>query len=122
MLAVFCAALFSAVCDGSGLPRHDSPAAAAQHRGLRAGAARVPRFLHHLDYPPHLSFLQDGIETMKKYLIVIETTPTGFSAYSPNLPGCVSTGETREEIKSTMRDPLAFPLAGFPQQLHLLPN
>jgi predicted RNase H-like HicB family nuclease len=27
---------------------------------------------------------------MKKYLIVIEQTETGYSAYSPDLPGCVS--------------------------------
>jgi predicted RNA binding protein YcfA (HicA-like mRNA interferase family) len=33
-----------------------------------------------------------GTETMKKYLIVIEPTQTGFSAYLPDLPGCVSTG------------------------------
>jgi hypothetical protein len=32
-----------------------------------------------------------------KYLIVIEPTSTGFSAYSPDLPGCVSTGATRDE-------------------------
>jgi hypothetical protein len=30
------------------------------------------------------------VEVMKKYLIVIEPKETGFSAYSPDLPGCVS--------------------------------
>lgn len=39
-----------------------------------------------------------------KYLIVIEPTITGFSAYSPDLPGCVSTGATREEVEHNMRE------------------
>jgi predicted RNase H-like HicB family nuclease len=38
---------------------------------------------------------------MKKYLIVIELAETGFSAYSPDLPGCVSTGRTHEEVDIT---------------------
>ncbi len=37
-----------------------------------------------------------------KYLIVIEPTGMGFSAYSPDLPGCVSTGGTREEVERNM--------------------
>jgi predicted RNase H-like HicB family nuclease len=49
---------------------------------------------------------------MKKYLIVIESTQTGFSAYSPDLPGCVSTGQTREEVKQNMKDAIALHLDG----------
>jgi len=49
---------------------------------------------------------------MKKYLIVIEPTQTGFSAYSPDLPGCVSTGRTREEVEQNMKDAIAFHLDG----------
>ena len=49
---------------------------------------------------------------MKKYLIVIEETPTGFSAYSPDLAGCVSTGCTREEIENNMREAITFHLDG----------
>jgi predicted RNase H-like HicB family nuclease len=33
-----------------------------------------------------------------KYLVVFESTGTGRSAYSPDLPGCVSTRATREEV------------------------
>jgi predicted RNase H-like HicB family nuclease len=39
-----------------------------------------------------------------KYLIVIEGTGTGFSAYSPDLPGCIATGVTREEVEREMRE------------------
>lgn len=37
-----------------------------------------------------------------KYLVVIEPTDAGFSAYPPDLPGCVSTGATREEVERNM--------------------
>ncbi len=49
---------------------------------------------------------------MKKYLIVIEKTQTGYSAYSPDLEGCVATGATREEVESQMREAIAFHLEG----------
>ena len=47
-----------------------------------------------------------------KYLIVIEKTETGYSAYSPDLPGCVSTGATREETEKNMQEAIAFHLDG----------
>lgn len=43
-----------------------------------------------------------------KYLIVIESTATGFSAYSPDLPGCVSTGATRQKCEANMRQAIEF--------------
>lgn len=47
-----------------------------------------------------------------KYLVVVETTDTGFSAYSPDVPGCIATGETREDVEATMQEALAFHLNG----------
>ena len=47
-----------------------------------------------------------------KYLIIIEKTETGYSAYSPDLPGCVSTGATREETEHNMREAIEFHLEG----------
>ena len=49
---------------------------------------------------------------MKRYLIVIEETGTGYSAYSPDLDGCVSTGRTREEVERNMREAIEFQLDG----------
>jgi len=37
-----------------------------------------------------------------KYLVIIEETASGFSAHSPDLPGCVATGTTRDEVVSQM--------------------
>ena len=47
-----------------------------------------------------------------QYLIVIEKTETGYSAYSPDLLGCVSTGATREEVEQNMREATEFHLDG----------
>ena len=47
-----------------------------------------------------------------KYLIVMEKTETGFSAFSPDLPGCVSTGETEEAVVSNMSEAIAFHIEG----------
>ncbi len=51
-----------------------------------------------------------------KYLVIIEKTKTGFSAFSPDLPGCVATGGTREEAEKNMRDAIAFHLEGLHQE------
>ena len=47
-----------------------------------------------------------------KYLIVVEETGTGFSAYSPDLEGCVATGSSREQVEATMQEAIAFHLEG----------
>ena len=47
-----------------------------------------------------------------KYLIILEKTETGYSAYSPDLPGCVATGSTQEETEQNMREAIEFHLEG----------
>ena len=47
-----------------------------------------------------------------KYLIVIEQTATGYSAYSPDLPGCIATGSTRDDVEREMKDAIGFHLDG----------
>ena len=49
---------------------------------------------------------------MKRYLVVVEPTETGYSAYSPDLPGCASTGRTRDEVETNMREAIEFHLEG----------
>jgi predicted RNase H-like HicB family nuclease len=45
-----------------------------------------------------------------KYLIVIEKACRGYSAYSPDLPGCVAAGATRVQIERAMRKAIAMHL------------
>ncbi|MGB9433032.1 MAG: type II toxin-antitoxin system HicB family antitoxin [Candidatus Acidiferrum sp.] len=47
---------------------------------------------------------------MEKYLIVIEETGSGYLAYSPDMPGCVSTGHTRREAEDNLRRSLVYHL------------
>jgi len=49
---------------------------------------------------------------MSRYLIIIEETGTGYSAYSPDLPGCVATGATRDGVEREMRAAIEFHLDG----------
>jgi predicted RNase H-like HicB family nuclease len=50
---------------------------------------------------------------MSNYLIVIEKASDGsYSAYLPDVPGCVSTGDTLDEVKSMIREALEFHFEG----------
>lgn len=49
---------------------------------------------------------------MKRYLVVVEPTGSGFSAYSPDLPGCISTGRTRAEVEANIREAIEFHIEG----------
>ena len=46
------------------------------------------------------------------YLVVIEPTATGFSAYSPDPDGCVATGSTLDEVQAHIREAIAFHVEG----------
>jgi predicted RNase H-like HicB family nuclease len=56
-----------------------------------------------------------------KYLVVIEETETGFSAYSPDLPGCIATGETKEEVERNMQAGILFHLEGIREDGEQIP-
>jgi len=49
---------------------------------------------------------------MNRYFVVVEQTRTGFSAYSPDLPGCISTGRTREDVEKNMQEAIRLHLEG----------
>ena len=51
-----------------------------------------------------------------KLLIVVEETRTGYSAYAPDLPGCVATGDTREAAEKAMREAVEFHMAGLQEE------
>ncbi len=47
-----------------------------------------------------------------RYAIVIEKAPSNYSAYVPDLPGCVATGKTVEEVKQEIAEAISFHLEG----------
>jgi len=47
-----------------------------------------------------------------RYAVVIEQAGSNFSAYAPDLPGCVATGATEEEVEALMRGAIELHLNG----------
>lgn len=47
-----------------------------------------------------------------RYAIVIERTDRNFAAYAPDLPGCVATGSTLEDVQQRMTEAIALHVAG----------
>jgi len=50
-----------------------------------------------------------------KYAVVIESAGTNFSAYVPDLPGCIATGQSMEEVEREIRSAIQFHLEGMKQ-------
>jgi predicted RNase H-like HicB family nuclease len=59
---------------------------------------------------------------MSKYLVIIEKTTTGYSAYSPDLEGCVATGTSREEVEKNMTESIQLHLEGLVEEGYLVPE
>ncbi len=49
---------------------------------------------------------------MTRYAVVIERSGGNYSAYVPDLPGCVATGESIAEIEREIRDAIVFHIEG----------
>lgn len=57
-----------------------------------------------------------------KYLVIIEKGKNNYSAYSPDILGCVSTGKTVEETIKNMKEALEFHLEGMIASGENIPN
>ncbi len=57
-----------------------------------------------------------------KVLVVVEKTGSGYSAYSPDVPGCVATGDTREDVERAMREAIAFHFDGLRAEGYDVPD
>ena len=59
---------------------------------------------------------------MKKYAIVIEQGENNLSAYVPDLPGCITTGRTIEEIERNIREAIELHLEGLREDGEPIPE
>lgn len=50
--------------------------------------------------------------TVHRFLVVVEDAGQNFSAYSPDLPGCVATGATQEEAETNMYEAIQLHIEG----------
>jgi len=53
---------------------------------------------------------------MIKYLVIYEKTETGYSAYIPDLPGCVATGATKKQVAENIYEAMRFHLEGLQEE------
>lgn len=67
--------------------------------------------------------MTDFVDLAERYLVLIEgVPPSNFSAWSPDLPGCVATGDTLEEAEREMRAAIAFHLEGLTEDGDAIPD
>ena len=59
---------------------------------------------------------------MHRYLVIIEKANNNYSAFSPDVPGCVATGETRETAEREMHAALQMHLKGLKEDGLPLPE
>lgn len=59
---------------------------------------------------------------MRRYLVVIERALEDYSAYVPDLPGCIATGATIEETEREMREAIEFHLEGLRDEGQPIPE
>ncbi|MBN8823083.1 MULTISPECIES: type II toxin-antitoxin system HicB family antitoxin [Spirosoma] len=59
---------------------------------------------------------------MKKYLVIFEKTPSGYGAYVPDLPGCVATAPTKEEVERLIYEGIQFHIEGLELEGHPIPT
>ena len=56
-----------------------------------------------------------------KYSVVFERMPNNYGAYAPDLPGCISTGDTWEEVQEMIREAIVFHIEGLMEDGEPLP-
>jgi predicted RNase H-like HicB family nuclease len=58
---------------------------------------------------------------MQYLIIVIEKTKTGYSAYSPDLDGCIATGSSKHEVEQNISDAIELHLEGLRHEGYSVP-
>ena len=59
---------------------------------------------------------------MNHFLIIIEKVKKGYSVYSPDLPGCVATGNTRKQAEKNMHEAIFLHLEGLKEDHRPIPQ
>jgi predicted RNase H-like HicB family nuclease len=65
---------------------------------------------------------EDGVGIpMYRYLVIIEEINGAYSAYSPDLPGCVATGNSHEDVEKNMQEAIALQIHGLVEDQEPVP-
>src|SRR5438067_12902375 len=63
-----------------------------------------------------------GGNEIYRFLVIIEKGSQSYGAYSPDLPGCVAVGDTREEVEKNMREAIIMHLQGMIEDHEPIPT
>ena len=59
---------------------------------------------------------------MKEYTVIYESGPRNWSAYVPDLPGCIATGKTRLKVEQQIREAIEFHIDGLKARREAIPE
>lgn len=59
---------------------------------------------------------------MYKYLVVFEKANGNYSVFSPDLPGCIATGKTRQKAEKNIREAISFHIEGLKEDKIAIPE
>jgi predicted RNase H-like HicB family nuclease len=59
---------------------------------------------------------------MHRFLIVIEKANGNYSAYSPDLPGCIATGKTKDQAAKNIHDAIELHIQGLKEDRLPIPK
>jgi len=59
---------------------------------------------------------------MKEYTVIYEHGARNWSAYAPDLPGCIATGKTRKQIEKNIREAIEFHIEGMKLHGEMVPE
>ena len=59
---------------------------------------------------------------MRKYLVIFEKANHNYSAYSPDLPGCIATGANRKQVEKNIKEAIVFHIEGLKEDGLAIPE
>jgi predicted RNase H-like HicB family nuclease len=59
---------------------------------------------------------------MKQYTVIYESVANNWSAYVPDLPGCIATGKTRDDTERMIREAIEFHIEGLIEHGQPIPD
>jgi predicted RNase H-like HicB family nuclease len=85
-------------------------------------AARQAREAADISISVSQEVLKEKSKSTKGFLVVFEKAKSNYSAYSPDLPGCIATGKTRQEAEKNIREAIKFHVEGLKEDGLNLPE
>jgi len=62
-----------------------------------------------------------AVNVTPRYLVIVEASLESYSAYVPDLPGCIAAADTRDEVESLIREGIALYLAALREREQPIP-